>query len=131
MGAVGQRSVLPHRGRRTARAAAGIAVANFSLPRETWKSRRVSRKMATPLNRDSGTRRGKRTIFGGRATVRRARYMATLVAVRFNTVLRNQRLVNAGKPKKVALVASMRKLLTILNAMAKSGTAWNESLHHA
>jgi transposase len=86
-----------------------------------------------PRNRDSGTLRGKRTIFGGRATVRRALYMATLVAVRFNTVLRTfyQRLVNAGKPKKVALVASMRKLLTILNAMAKSGTAWNESLHHA
>jgi transposase len=57
----------------------------------------------------------------------------TLVAVRFNPVRRvfYQRLVNAGKPKKVALVASMRKLLTILNAMVKSGTAWNESLHVA
>jgi transposase len=86
-----------------------------------------------PFNRDSGTLRGKRTIFGGRATVRLALYMATLVAVRFNPVLRvfYQRLVNAGKPKKVALVASMRKLLTILNAMVKSGTAWNESLHVA
>lgn len=86
-----------------------------------------------PRNRDSGTLRGKRTIFGGRATVRRALYMATLTAVRFNAVIRAfyQRLVHAGKPKKVALVASMRKLLTILNAIARSGTPWNESLTSA
>lgn len=86
-----------------------------------------------PLNRDSGAMRGKRTIFGGRATVRRALYMATLVAVRYNPVMRvfYERLVNAGKPKKVALVAGMRKLLTILNAMVKNHKSWDDSLHIA
>lgn len=86
-----------------------------------------------PINRDSGTMRGKRAIFGGRATVRRALYMATLVAVRFNPVLRAfyERLVKTGKPKKVALVAGMRKLLTILNAMVKHNKPWDNSLHFA
>lgn len=86
-----------------------------------------------PINRDSGTMRGKRTIFGGRASVRRALYMATLVAVRYNPVMRAfyERLVNAGKPKKVALVAGMRKLLTILNAMVKHHKSWDDSLHLA
>jgi len=71
-----------------------------------------------PLNRDSGTRRGQRTIWGGRATVRTALYMATLVATRFNPVIKDfyTRLVARGKAKKVALVAAMRKLLIILNA---------------
>ena len=84
-----------------------------------------------PMNRDSGVLRGKRMIYGGRASVRRALYMATLVAVRFNPVLRAfyEPLVNAGKPKKVAFVAAMRKLLTILNAMVKSGKSWDESFH--
>lgn len=79
-----------------------------------------------PLNRDSGTRRGKRTVWGGRAPVRAALYMATLVATRYNPVIRAfyQRLCLAGKPKKVALTACMRKLLTILNAMLKQHTAW-------
>jgi len=86
-----------------------------------------------PMNRDSGVLRGKRMIYGGRASVRRALYMATLVAVRFNPVLRAfyEPLVNAGKPKKVTLVAAMRKLLTILNAMVKSGKSWDESFHFA
>ena len=80
-----------------------------------------------PLNRDSGVLRGRRTVWGGRASVRTALYMATLVATRFNPVIRifYQRLCSAGKPKKVALVASMRKLLTILNAMLKHRTPWN------
>jgi transposase len=79
-----------------------------------------------PFNRDSGTLRGKRTVWGGRATVRAALYMATLVATRFNPVIRAfyQRLLAAGKPKKVALTACMRKLLTILNAMIKHRTPW-------
>ena len=79
-----------------------------------------------PLNRDSGTRRGKRTVWGGRAPVRAAIYMAALVATRYNPVIRAfyQRLCLAGKPKKVALTACMRKLLTILNAMLKQHTAW-------
>src|SRR3990172_6720860 len=79
-----------------------------------------------PLNRDSGTLRGRRTVWGGRATVRAALYMAALVATRFNPVIRPfyQRLLAAGKPKKVALTACMRKLLTILNAMLKHRAPW-------
>jgi transposase len=75
--------------------------------------------------------RGKRRIFGGRATVRRALYMATLTAVRHNPIMRvfYVRLVNAGKPKKVALVAGMLKFLTILNAMVKHNKSWDDSLH--
>jgi transposase len=79
-----------------------------------------------PLNRDSGTMRGKRTIWGGRATVRAALYMAALVGSRRNPVLQAlyTRLVAAGKTKKVALTACMRKLLTILNALLKHRTRW-------
>ena len=80
-----------------------------------------------PLNRDSGVLRGRRTVWGGRGPVRTALYMATLVATRFNPVIRKfyHRLCSAGKPKKVALVASMRKLLTILNAMLNHHTHWD------
>lgn len=86
-----------------------------------------------PLNRDSGLMRGRRAIHGGRPDVRRTLYMATLSAVRFNPVLRAfyARLVACGKPKKVAQVAAMRKLLTMLNAIAKSGRPWDASLHPA
>lgn len=80
-----------------------------------------------PLNRDSGASiRGKRSIWGGRATVRAALYMATLVAARHNPVIRAtyDRLVSAGKPKKVALVACMRKLLITLNAMVRTTRPW-------
>ena len=81
-----------------------------------------------PLNRDSGTLRGHRTVWGGRATIRATLYMAALVASRRNAVIRAfyQRLRNAGKAPKVALVACMRKLLTILNAMIKHRTHWSE-----
>ena len=81
-----------------------------------------------PLARDSGTLRGKRTVWGGRAPVRAVLYMGALVATRRNPVLRAfyRRLVKAGKPKKVALIACMRKLLTILNAMVRSNTAWGK-----
>lgn len=84
-----------------------------------------------PINRDSGTMRGKRSIFGGRPDVRRVLFMAALVASRHNPVIKAfyQRLLAAGKPKKVALVACMRKLLTILNAMVRSGKPWNHALH--
>ena len=84
-----------------------------------------------PINRDSGTMRGKRSIFGGRPDVRRVLFMAALVASRHNPVIKSfyQRLLAAGKPKKVALVACMRKLLTILNAMVRSGKPWNQALH--
>jgi transposase len=83
-----------------------------------------------PFNRDSGTLRGKRTIWGGRAPVRAVLYMATLVATRHNPVIQTfyRRLLAAGKAKKVALTACMRKLLTILNAMVKSQTPWQPLL---
>jgi transposase len=79
-----------------------------------------------PLNRDSGQFRGRRTVWGGRSQVRAALYMAALVATRFNPAIRAfyQRLGAAGKPKKVALTACMRKLLTMLNAMARHQTPW-------
>lgn len=79
-----------------------------------------------PLNRDSGTLRGKRLVYGGRAPVRAVLYMAALVASRRNPVIRAfyERLRAAGKPAKVALTACMRKLLVILNAIARSGTPW-------
>lgn len=79
-----------------------------------------------PLNCDSGAHRGQRHIWGGRAAVRAAIYMAALSAARHNPVLRAfyQRLRDAGKPAKVALVATMRKLLTILNAMIKHQSHW-------
>jgi transposase len=80
-----------------------------------------------PLNRDSGTLRGRRCVWGGRAQVRKVLYMGALVGARFNPAIRafHQRLVSAGKSKKVALVACMRKLLTILNAMVASNRPWN------
>lgn len=79
-----------------------------------------------PINRDSGTLRGQRHIFGGRASVRRVLYVAALVATRFNPAIKTcyTRLLVAGKPKKVALVACMRKLLITLNAIARTGKPW-------
>lgn len=79
-----------------------------------------------PLNRDSGKSKGKRRIWGGRANVRRILYMATLVAVRFNPVIKTfyERLLKKGKKKKVALTASMHKLLILLNAMIRKGQQW-------
>jgi len=83
-----------------------------------------------PLNRDSGLFRGKRMVHGGRAGVRTALYMGALVATRRNPVIRAfyQRLVAAGKPKKLALTACMRKLLIILNAMLRQQVAWTPVL---
>jgi len=80
-----------------------------------------------PINRDSGRMRGKRSVWGGRARVRAALYMSALVASRHNPVIRDlyQRLLAAGKAKKLALTACMRKLLTILNAMVKNDQRWN------
>jgi len=82
-----------------------------------------------PLNRDSGMMHGRRTVWGGRANVRAMLYMATLVATRFNPVIRDfyLRLCAAGKAKKLALTACMRKLLTILNAMLKHHVPWSYS----
>lgn len=86
-----------------------------------------------PFNCDSGTMRGKRHIWGGRAAVRSVLYMSALNASRFNPTISNfyKRLLQKGKAAKVALTACMRKLLTILNAMAKNGTRWQENLASA
>ena len=83
-----------------------------------------------PFNRDSGPHRGKRSVWGGRARVRAALYMGALVASRRNPVLKEfyHRLLEAGKPKKVALTACMRKLLTILNSMMRTGENWNPTI---
>lgn len=80
-----------------------------------------------PFNRDSGTLRGRRCIWGGRAPVRRVLYMAATSAIRFNPVIKSfyHQLQQRGKPHKVALVACMRKILGILNAMARTNTPWN------
>ncbi len=82
-----------------------------------------------PFNKDSGPKRGKRRIFGGRSAVRRVLYMATLSAVRCNPVIRAvyESLLKRGKVKKVALTACMRKLLVIINAMVRKGEAWRLS----
>ena len=81
-----------------------------------------------PLNRDSGTLRGRRSVWGGRAHVRAALYMSALAATRYNPVIRAfyQRLCAAGKAKKVALTACMHKLLGILNSMVKHRTPWRK-----
>ena len=83
-----------------------------------------------PLNRDSGTLRGKRMIYGGRAPIRATLYMGALVATRHNPVIRAfyQRLPAVGKPKKVALTACMRKLLVILNAMVRQRASWSPAV---
>jgi transposase len=80
-----------------------------------------------PLSRDSGTLRGRRFVQGGRASVRAVLYMAALVATKRNAMIRAfyQRLLATGKPKKLALVACMRKLLTILNTMARTHQRWS------
>ena len=83
-----------------------------------------------PFNRDSGVFRGRRTIWGGRAHVRHIVYMAATTAIRSNPVIRAfyERLIARGKPHKVAVVACMRKMLTILNAMARTNTPWTPPL---
>ncbi len=84
-----------------------------------------------PFNRDSGAYRGRRKVWGGRARVRSALYMATLAATRHNPVIKvhYHKLLAGGKARKVALVACMRRLLVIANAMLRKGTHWDQSLH--
>lgn len=86
-----------------------------------------------PVANDSGNRKGRRRVQGGRFEIRRVLYMATLTAARYNPVIRAfyERLKAAGKLPKVALVACMRKLLTMLNAMVRTGKPWDPSLHRA
>jgi transposase len=101
------------------------------LPELGQLSRRAIAKLVgvAPLSRESGAWRGQRFIHGGRSSVRTALYMAALVAARHNPTLRAfyARLVQAGKPKKVALTACARKLLTIANTMVRTRTPWRES----
>jgi transposase len=107
-------------------------VVSLTLLAELPELGRLDRKQiaalagVAPLNRDSGTLRGKRHIWGGRASVRAALFMAALVGSRHNPVLRAfyAHLCSAGKPKLVALTACMRKLLTMLNALLRDGVAW-------
>ena len=100
----------------------------INLPEIGSLSHRALAKLVgvAPLNRDSGIMRGRRVTWGGRANVRCALYMATTSAIRWNPVIKayHQKLLGAGKKYKVALVACMRKLLSILNAIARSGVPW-------
>lgn len=104
-----------------------------SLPELGQLSRRQIAALVgvAPYNCDSGTLRGRRHCWGGRVQVRCTLYMAAVTAIRCNAVIRAfyQRLIGAGKARKVAITACMRKLLTILNAMVRDRTAWNENLH--
>lgn len=99
------------------------------LPELGRLSRREIAKLVgiAPLSRDSGTMRGRRFVQGGRASVRAVLYMGALVATKRNVIIRAfyQRLLAAGKPKKLALVACMRKLLTILNTIVRTGQRWS------
>ncbi len=103
------------------------------LPELGQLSRKEIAKLVgvAPLASDSGKRRGKRCVWGGRAPVRAVLYMAAVVAKRHNPIIRDfyERLLAKGKPKKVALTACMRKLLIILNSMVRHGTAWDR--HYA
>ena len=121
----------------TAKGIGGASSAMFigSLPELGKLSARQIGKLVgvAPLNCDSGKYRGKQKIQGGRADVRSALYMPTCCAIQHNPVIRAfyKRLVAAGKPKKVALVACMRKLLVILNAMVRDGKHWDYSVQKA
>lgn len=103
------------------------------LPELGPLSRRAIAKLVgvAPLSRDSGPMRGRRFVQGGRATVRGVLYLAALVATKRNAVIRAfyLRWLATGKPKKLALVACMRKLLTILNTMVRTNTTWNADAH--
>lgn len=110
------------------------AVLMAALPELGQLSGRQISKLVgvAPLNCDSGKMRGKRVTWGGRADVRSALYMATLSATRFDPTIKAfyERLRAAGKPAKVALVACMHKVLTIINAVLKSGVPWQASYPH-
>ena len=113
--------------------AATVATLLAELPELGTLNRRQGGALpgVAPYNHDSGRLKDRRCISGGRAALRTALYVATLAATHFNPAIRGfyQRLFAVGKVKKVALVACMRKLLTILNAVVKSGTPWNETMN--
>jgi transposase len=122
------------------RSASGIGpVASATLIAELPELGRLNRREIAalaglaPMANDSGSSRGRRRIQGGRFDLRRVLYMAALTAARHNPTIKvfYQRLIAAGKPSKLALVACMRKLLITLNAMVRTNTKWDNSLHHA
>lgn len=110
-----------------------IMTVTAALPELGRLGRRQIAKLVgvAPLANDSGPRTGKRAIWGGRSEVRAVVYMATLSAIRSNPVIKAfyARLIAAGKPKKVAIVACMRKLLTILNAILRDRSEWDTARH--
>jgi transposase len=110
-----------------------ILTLTAALPELGRLQRRQIAKLVgvAPLADDSGPRKGKRRTWGGRSDVRAVMYMATMAAIRYNPAIKifYSRLVAAGKPKKVAIVACMRKLLTILNAMLRDQAMWNAAKH--
>jgi transposase len=110
-----------------------ILTLTAALPELGRLGRRQIAKLVgvAPLADDSGPRKGKRRIWGGRADVRAVVYMAAVVAIKHNPAIKefHSRLIAAGKPKKVAIVACMRKLLTILNAMLRDHSLWNAARH--
>jgi transposase len=110
-----------------------ILTLTAALPELGSLGRRQIAKLVgvAPLADDSGSRKGKRRIWGGRAEVRAVVYMAATVAIRHNPAIKvfHSRLIEAGKPKKVAIVACMRKMLTILNAMLRDQSMWNAARH--
>ena len=125
---------------RLLQSAAGIGpVASATMMAELPELGRLNRRQiaalvgVAPMANDSGSSKGRRRVQGGRFDVRRVLYMATLTAVRYNPAIKAfyERLKAAGKLPKVALVACMRKLLTILNAMVRTGKPWDNSLHGA
>jgi transposase len=114
-------------------ATAGVLLAE--LPElGTLNRQQIARLVGVaPTNRDSGTLRGKRTTGGGRVQLRTALYMPTIVATRYNPRIRAfyQHLLDSGKPKMVAIIAAMRKLLIILNTMTRNGQSWNTTPNNA
>jgi transposase len=112
-----------------------IMTLTSALPELGQLGRRQIAKLVgvAPLANDSGARTGKRRVWGGRADVRAVVYMATLSAIRHNPAIQvfHSRLIAAGKPKKVAIVACMRKLMTILNAMLRDHALWDAKKHVA
>ena len=110
-----------------------ILTLTAALPELGTLGRRQISKLVgvAPLADDSGKRRGPRRIWGGRSEVRSVVYMATMSAINYNPVIKvfHSRLIAAGKPKKVAIVACMRKLLTILNAILRDQTPWDPRKH--
>ena len=129
----GERITLLGEVKRVGKATIGTLLAKVPEPGEL-NGREISALVGlAPVNRDSATLRGRRTIFGGRPQVRKLPFMAAMVASRYNPVITafHDRLVAAGRPRKLAITACARKLLTILNALARTRKPFNAGLHLA